>query len=58
MFNADLPVHGDAEEVEDGGGGEDDIHGVVNIAEPHGKQPVAIQDDLDGVENHCANRYR
>ena len=47
-----LPVHGDAEEIEDGGGGEHHVHGVVHVTQPHGEQPVAVQEDADGIEHH------
>ena len=46
------PVHGDAEEVEDGGGGEDHVHGLVHVTQPHREQPVAVQEDVDGIEHH------
>ena len=46
------PVHGDAKEVEDGGGGEDHIHGIVHVTHPHREHPVPLQDHLGRVEHH------
>ena len=46
------PVHGDAEEVEDGGGGEHYVHGIVHVTQPHREQPMAVQKDADGIEHH------
>lgn len=48
----DWPVHGDAEEVEDGGGGEDHVHGIVHVTQPHGEHPLTIQHNIDGIEDH------
>ena len=47
----DPPVHGDAEQVEDGGRGEDHVHGVVHVAEPGREYPLTIEDDGDGIED-------
>ena len=52
------PVHGDAEEVEDGGGGEDHVHGIVHITQHHGEKPVTVKDHLDGIKNHRTHRHR
>ena len=52
-----IPVHGDAEEVEDGGGGEDHVHGIVDVTNPHGKDPVALEDHQASVEKHCTHGH-
>ena len=35
------PVNADGDEVEDGGGGADDVHGQVEVANPHRQAPLA-----------------
>ena len=52
-----VPVHGDAEEVEDGGCGEDHVEGVVHVAQPHREHPVPVQQHVDGVKHHGAHRH-
>ena len=46
------PVHGDAEEVENGGGREHDVHSIVHVTQPHGEEPMAVQEDANGIEHH------
>lgn len=53
-----IPVHGDAEEVEDGGGGEHHVHGIVHVTQPDREQPVAVQEDTDAIKHHRPNGHR
>ena len=36
------PVHADGDEVEDGGGGADDVHGDVHVAEEERQRPQIV----------------
>ena len=52
------PVHGDAEEVKDGGSGEHHVHGLVHVTQPDREQPVAVQEDTDSIEHHRPDGHR
>ena len=38
---SESPVNADGDEVEDGGGGADDVHGQVEVANPHRQVPLS-----------------
>ena len=53
-----VPVHVDAEEVEDGGCGEDNVHGVVHVTQPGREYPLAIEDNSDGIKYPFLSRCK